>query len=317
MKSILIITIAFVFLFVPLNVNAISVDEFENLLQEVQTQDDVDILISNLFKNTDYLKTCKDLALEIKTNYDPDFYNPEQGYENNKKFERLDCRAQKVYWDDAPEQYSQSKCDELISDLIEHNKIYVNLEHEYFVISEQEKQDDTLYLEETGRQRAGDKADKWFEKEGGKEEKTLINSLVRDYRQFCPKISDDECNQMNYDEGQLSILENPSFDEQIQEKIINAHRDSLCLYTSPLEVWVEKRLDMGLPISVTLSEVQLPSSENLSEYDSEPISEPTCGTGTIEKNDQCVVESNNETKESSSKTNFFDSLIEMFTSWFR
>jgi hypothetical protein len=317
MKPVIIIAIAFVFLFVPLNVNAISVDEFENLLQEVQTQDDIDILISNLFKNTDYLKTCKDLAIEINTNYGTDSYDWKLANENNKKFERLDCSAQKVYWDDAPEQYSQSKCDELISDFTEHNEILTNLRFEYNVMSEQERQDNALYLEETGRQRPGDNADKWFEKEGGKEETILIKSIVRDYKQYCPKISDDECGQWNYDESQLAILENPSYAEQVQESIINSHSRNFCLYTSPLEAWVEKRLDMGLPISVTLSEVQLPSPENLSEYDSEPISEPTCGTGTIEKNGQCVVEPNNETKESSSKTNFFDSLIEMFTSWFR
>ncbi len=290
LKLVIIIAIALVFLFMPLNVNAISVDEFENLLQEVQTEDDIDILISHLFKNTDYLKTCKDLDVEIKADYGTDSYDWEQSYENNNKFVMLDCPGQKVYWDDAPEQYSQSKCNELISDLIEHNKIYVNLSHEYFVIDEQERQDNAQYLEETGIQRQGDEADKWFEKEGGKEEKTLINSLVRDYRQYCPKISDDECNQMNYDEGQLAILENPSFDEQIQEKIINAHRDSLCLYTSPLEAWVEKRLDMGLPISVTLSEVQLQSSVNSeSKIELEFMSDPICGAGTLEQDGICVI----------------------------
>ena len=212
MKPVIIIVIAFVFLFVPLNVNAISVDEFENLLQEVQTQDDIDKLISHLFHNTDYLKTCKDLALEIETNYGADSYNWEQANENNKKFERLDCPAQKVYWDDAPEQYSQSQCDELILDFTEHNEILENLKQEYIVMREQERQDNALYLEETGRQRPGDKADKWFEQEGGNEETILINSLVRDYRQYCPKISDNECNQMSYDVSQLTILENLSFD---------------------------------------------------------------------------------------------------------
>ncbi|KEQ56397.1 hypothetical protein AAA799N04_01169 [Marine Group I thaumarchaeote SCGC AAA799-N04] len=61
MKQVIIISISIIFLFVPLNVNAISVGEFEKLLQGVQTQDDVDLLLSHLFKNTDYLKTCKDL----------------------------------------------------------------------------------------------------------------------------------------------------------------------------------------------------------------------------------------------------------------
>jgi hypothetical protein len=60
-----------------------------------------------------------------------------------------------------------------------------------------------------------------------------------------------------------------------------------------------------------------PASGSGTDVNPEPKLELTCGTGTIEKNGQCVVESNNETMESSSRTNFFDSLIEMFTSWFR
>ncbi len=51
---------------------------------------------------------------------------------------------------------------------------------------------------------------------------------------------------------------------------------------------------------------------------SKPSSLIPCGTGTIEKNGQCVANPNYDTKESLiPKINFFDSLIEMFSGWFR
>jgi len=84
MNLILFFTITVICLFVPLNVNAISVDEFEKQLQGIQTSDDAEILISNLFKNTDYLKTCKDLAIEMKAELDSDSVNWEKINENNK-----------------------------------------------------------------------------------------------------------------------------------------------------------------------------------------------------------------------------------------
>ena len=317
MKPVIIITVVFVFLFVPLNVNAISVDEFENLLQEVQTQDDIDQLLIHLFKNTDYLKTCKDLDMKMRTNHNSDATNWEQLSEDSLKSPKLDCSGQKVYWEDAPEQYSDSECRILMSDFNDSIEIMAELEQEWWIMVQQEREENDLYFQETGITRQSDESNKWLENTEFDELQSLKNSAFRDYLSYCSGSLTQGCEEKYEEESILAQLENPTFDDSVREKILRWQRELFCDRDTKLEVWVEKRLDMGLPVSITPSEVQLSSSENLSEYDSEPISKPTCGTGTIEKNGQCVVESNNETKESSSKTNFFDSLIEIFTSWFR
>ena len=82
---------------------------------------------------------------------------------------------------------------------------------------------------------------------------------------------------------------------------------------------VDKINSNPIPSSSALSSMY--SSQDIIQSNTEsskPSSLIPCGTGTIEKNGQCVANPNYDTKESLiPKINFFDSLIEMFSGWFR
>jgi hypothetical protein len=300
MKIQIIIVMAFVLL-IPVSVNAISVDEFNNLLQEVQTEDDVDILISHLFKNTDYLKTCKDLFVQIHEDYSSS-ETAEQGWKNNNTFEMLDCPAQQVYWADAPEQYSDSECRTLISEFTNANTISAKLQQEWRVMVQQEKEENELYLEETGFKRQSNKSDKWLEETEYDEMYSLKNSASRDYRLYCSGSLVQGCEEKYNEELRLANLENPTFDDSVQETILGQYRDWLCERDTKLEVWMERQNQLGFTVDATLldspkieeKEKAIPIEKTVdviqSQEHSDSNSKPTCGSGTIEKNGQCVVD---------------------------
>ena len=99
------------------------------------------------------------------------------------------------------------------------------------------------------------------------------------------------------------------------------HKDQLDIFMGAI---VDKINSNPIPSSSVLSSMyssqdtsQDTSQSTVSEL-SRQSSSILCGAGTMEKNGQCVVNPNYDTRESLVPgSNFFDSLIEMFTSWFR
>lgn len=93
-------------------------------------------------------------------------------------------------------------------------------------------------------------------------------------------------------------------------------KDQLDIFMSAI---VDKINSNPIPSSSALSSMY--SSQDTIQSNTEsskPSSIIPCGAGTIEKNGQCVANPNYDTRESLiPKINFFDSLIEMFSGWFR
>jgi len=284
MKPVIIIAIAFVLL-IPVSVNAISVEEFENeiliitteILTENLTSEEGNELLFDLFKNTDYLKTCNDLAVKIKNIDFTSYSELEDAQEEIEKFQGLYCSMHKVWWEDAPEQYSDSECRILISEFTNANTISAKLEREWWVMIQQEREENELYFEETGIKRQGNESDKWLEKTEFHELISLKNSASRDYGSYCSGSLVQGCEEKRDEELRLAHLENPTFDDSVQEKILREYR-GLCERDTKLEVWVERQNQLGFTVDTTL--LDSPTS----------ISEPICEEGTIEKNGQCVVD---------------------------
>ena len=291
LRKYLLLSLIQLLLIVPPSVNGITVDEFKEKasVSLIENKDADIIFYTELFKTTDYLQTCRDIYQQIL----------EGNQDHVADYQGLLCEYAKDWWTlDIPIQYSQSKCNSIMSEWKDHNEITSKLSVEFSQKWLLEREENEAYLQETGRIRPNDKTDKWLESTDYHELEELKKNLAREYREFCPSESliNDCANSWN-EEQELSILENPSNENKIREKTLLEFRDWFCDYDSKFEQWIYKQNLVG--IFPEIDNLQPEPIVDPEPTVSETLSEPKCGSGTILIEGICVVDKSQATESKS------------------
>jgi len=126
------ILLGLLLLAVPLSAYAISVSEVEKKLLQAQSEEDIENVILEIYKSSEYRQACQSLLDEINS-----FPPPEQTQAYLDKvlpvfqdWETLQCQYTKRIWGDPPEQLSKTQCDELIVTFEGYNERYWDIDRE-------------------------------------------------------------------------------------------------------------------------------------------------------------------------------------------
>jgi len=267
------ILLGLLLLAVPFSVDAISISGIEKKLSQAQSQEDVENVILEIYKSSEYRQACQELSDKINSLPPPE---QTQAYLDKalpvlQDWETLQCQYTKKIWGDPPEQLSKTQCDGLIVKFEEYNEKYWDIDKErQSVFSRDGLEASHEYLETS----------EWW----------YLNDLKKDvkeeYRHKCMP-DPEQCDEMSQENGRLNDklreLTEKYADytrEPLEKKFVKidlkklADRQTLtCGYISSLMQYYETQEEVfGIPTPTFSSS-----------------SDIVCGKGTIENTfGQCV-----------------------------
>jgi hypothetical protein len=267
-------------LLVPVNAFSISISEIENKLLYAQSEEDVEKILVEVVKSSEYQKACQLLFDKINSMSPLETQaDAEKALPTLRDYENLQCRWTQDFWGDAPKQYTPSQCDELVSKFDEYNEKFYDINKQRLIIeNEQGKEASQKYYETS---------EWWY----SKDKRAEVSS---EFHQFClPR--DDECeitssyqNTLNenftaerYEDGSKK----PTFEYKLfleDNSKFSKRQGFLCGFANNITQYYEtqeKYFDIPTPTVITSSEI-------------------ACGNGTIENAfGQCVPDSTNKSSK--------------------
>jgi len=319
MKPVIIIAIAFVLL-IPVNAFSISVSEIENKLLQAQSKDDVESVLVEIYTSYEYQQACRELFEKIKS-YQGVFDDPTISEKKKadvinvlRDYETLQCRWTQNIWGDAPEQYSKTRCEELIVEFEKYNDQHYDLDKEFRKIKSVDGKDAGETWLST--------SEFWYSRD-------MAREIAKEYRHKCLPNTE-QCDELSIEKGNLSNrwseLEEHSLESQyvridmqrIQDRteVTCGYQSSLMSYYDAQEKYFAKPVVLEPEI---LEEIEI-----------------VCGTGTVlidhicqvdkmeEKEKEIPIEKTiektvdiPEEKPSKKSVNWFSSLFDWFGSLFQ
>jgi len=258
------ILLGIVLLAMPFSVDAITISEIKRKLSQTQSQEDVESVILEIVKSSEYQEACKLLFDKINSMPLETQADVEKALPTLQDYENLKCQYTKGIWGDPPEQLSKTQCDELIVRFEEYNDKYYDLQKEAEIIAVD---------------KGDDKASRWLSNSEVYYVRVLASEAKEEYRHKC--IPDPEqCDGLYAESSMLSERWFDAEEHSLEQKFYSQDlkriqdRSSLtCGYQSSLMQYYEaqeKYLNIPMPTFVSSSEI-------------------VCGEGTIENTfGQCV-----------------------------
>jgi len=253
MKHVTIIAIAVVLL-IPTNAFSISVNEIERKMSQAQSQEDVEKVLLEIVKSSEYQEACQSLLDELSSMSPPKTQtDAEKALPTLQDYENLKCAYTKNIWGDPPKQYTLSQCNELIVTFEEYNEKYWDIERERLRIVEE----------------SGDKASQeYFKTSEWWYLKDLKREVKAEYRNFCLPMPQ-ECDEMNQESRILNEkwieLDEKYHDKPLEQKIVSVDLQEIkdrielrCGYINSIMSYYEAQetyLDKSIPAVVSSSEV--------------------------------------------------------------
>ena len=188
LKPVIIIVIAFVLL-IPVNAFSISISEIENKLLHAQSEEDVEKILVEVVKSSEYQKACQLLFDKINSMSPLETQaDAEKALPTLRDYENLQCRWTQDFWGNAPKQYTPSQCDEVISKFDEYNEKFYDINKQRLIIEKEQGREVSQEYYET--------SEWWY----AKDKRAEVSS---EFHGFClPR--DDECEKNSIEQNILS-----------------------------------------------------------------------------------------------------------------
>ena len=258
MKPVIIISVVFVLL-IPIDAFSISVSEIEKKLLEAQSEEDVENVILEVVTSSEYQKACQLLLDKISSMSPPKTEaDVEKALPTLQDYETLKCAYTKNIWgSEIPEQYSLTKCKELISQFDEPNQMYYDALRENVLI---------------------DHYGKTTERSDRITPRDMMDNIENEFQKYCVPIA--ECPELEKQVKVLYVeykkLQLGSLEEKLSAQdfgLINSPFEMKCNFSNSITRYYdtqEQYFDKPIPTAISSSEI-------------------VCGNGTVENAyGQCV-----------------------------
>jgi len=192
---------------VPFSVDAISVSEIERKLKQAQSQEDIENVILEIYKSSEYRQVCQELLDQINSLPPPE---QTQAYLDKalpilQDYESLQCRYTEKYWGDPPTPYSNVECNRVITEFDEWNNKFFDLQ-----------KDAEIMVVEVGQK----EAEEWLNNSEVHYAKEQRRDKYDEFRQNCvPYVND--CKVMDDELRSLSLEYDQLEDESLEKKLVS------------------------------------------------------------------------------------------------